>query len=428
MKRSVIIRRKLNSLARRLGWTWAPARPVQAWISPTTVCNLNCRTCGRFISHAKFQHMSAETYQIVRREIMPALGSVILTGVGEPLLAPLLPEMIADCRRYDIRPELTTNGMIWNEEIFGEIAALGGRVALSVDGADKETMEYVRRGLNYETFLKTAEGLARLKRGARESGFGARDSGLGAWGSGLGTRNSELGTRNSTFEFYLNVVLLRMNLGQLGAIVNQAAQWGVDCIYFSNFGATDSPDKDFIQQSLETRPDIVNPVLDKVCAQCEAKGIRFSRPQFLSGAEGETKRAQGAVPSSEFRVPSSKDQVPSSEFRVPSSKDQVPSAEFRVPSPESRTPNHESQIPNPEPRTPNPGRLLQCALPWWAIYIEADGSVFPCCQWWPPIANLRDAPFARIWNSAAYREIRRTVNRTPLPGACRRCILGERRF
>src|SRR5690554_5494327 len=102
MKKSVVIRRKINSLARRLGLPWAPARPVKAWISPTLRCNLRCRACARHISHTQFQDMSEETYAIIRRDILPSLGHVVLTGAGEPLLAPLLGQMIEDCDRQGV--------------------------------------------------------------------------------------------------------------------------------------------------------------------------------------------------------------------------------------------------------------------------------------------------------------------------------------
>lgn len=339
MKRSVIIRRKLNSLARRLGWEWAPARPIRAWVSPTTVCNLRCRICARFIGDAvKPRHMSDEIYAVVRREILPYVGEVILTGVGEPLLAPLLPRMLEDCERSRAHVIMTTNGTVWKDEVFRRIARMGGRVTLSVDGPDAATMETVRPGLKFETFRDNVERLGALKAEHADTGFA----------------------------LFFNVVLLKMNIDRLDEIVEWAARLGVDCIFFSNFSATGLTN-DFVDQTLERQPEIVNPALDRACALCERHGIGFARPQFLSGSGGETKVGAG-------------------------------------------------------------GRLLQCPLPWWAIYIEANGSVMPCCQWWPPLANVLDAPFAKIWNGPAFRKVRREVNRLPLPPSCQRCSLGDRAF
>lgn len=338
MRTSVIIRRKLNSLARRLRWTTAPCRPIRAWISPTTRCNLRCRTCSKFNGSVDFRDMSPETYAILKRELMPGLAEVNLTGVGEPLMAPLLPEMLDDAARAGAHVSLTTNGMIWDEAVAKRLVEIGARVMISVDGADADTMEAVRPGLKFGAFTENLERFADLRADAGDSGF----------------------------ELYFNVVMLRMNLDQLGVIADWAGRLGVDCVYFSNFGATGILD-DFAGQSLERHPEIVKPVLDKVGARCDELGLRYQRPQFLSDAEGETKRAES-------------------------------------------------------------GRLLECPLPWWGVYIEADGGVFPCCQWWPPIANIHDAPFGKVWNGEAYRKIRHDVNRLPLPESCQRCVLGERAF
>ncbi len=340
---SIIIRRKINSLARRRGWTWAPARPIKAWISPTTVCNLNCRTCGRKISDVTIGHLRPETYAIIRRDLLPGLGHVILTGVGEPLLAPLLPEMIDDCRRRAIRIEMTTNGTIWKEEVFKPLSKMTARVIVSVDGARRETLEAIRCGIPFDAFRKNVERVAQLKRRAG----------------------------NADFELFFNVVLLKDNLSEINEIVRWGAELGVNCIYFSHFNAEGHTDE-FADQTVENHPERVAPVLAEATALCDSHGIKYLCPLNRESGGG------GA--------------------------------------PAAPPPSVESC------------RLGQCALPWWAVYIEADGSVLPCCQWWPPIANLHDTPFGRIWNGPVYRSIRRTVNRRPLPGPCQKCILGERVF
>ena len=339
MKPSVVFRRKINSLARRLGWSWAPAHPIKAWISPTTRCNLRCRTCARHFSHSRFLDMSEETYGIIRREILPGLGHVVLTGAGEPLLSPLLGRMIEDCDRQGAFIEMTTNATIWDEAIFQRLARCRARVIASVDGAAAETVEYVRPGLDHGVFLENLDRLAAVRAGAQ----------------------------GEKFQFYFNVVLLRRNLEELEAVVELAHRLGVDGIWFSNFSAAGHTG-DFAEESLEHDPDVLIPALDRAAQRCEALGIPYLRPLAACHCHVDAACAGDG------------------------------------------------------------GRMLQCPLPWWAVNIEADGSVLPCCQWWPPVANIHDAPFGVIWNGSAYRKIRQTVNRVPLPEPCRRCILGERRF
>ena len=340
MRKRIIVRRKLNSLSRRLRWERALARPFQAWVSPTTRCNLRCRTCSKFDgSMGKFRDMSEETYAVIQREIMPYLGEVTLTGAGEPMMAPILPKMLDDCERYQVRPKLITNGTVNDETLLRRLVRMGSELVVSVDGADEETLKYVRPGLKFSDFCETLENIARLKKELKTPGF----------------------------DYIFNIVMLRRNIDQLEQIVDWAARLNVGCIFFSNFRAIDHPDKTFAEESLEKHPGIVSPVLDSAIRKCESLGIHSVRPQFTSDGDAATKKSKN-------------------------------------------------------------GRLLNCAAPWWGLMIEADGSIFPCCQWWPPIGNIHDKPFAQIWNGPEFREIRRSVNALPLPPSCQQCILDARRF
>jgi MoaA/NifB/PqqE/SkfB family radical SAM enzyme len=72
-----------------------------------------------------------------------------------------------------------------------------------------------------------------------------------------------------------------------------------------------------------------------------------------------------------------------------------------------------------------PLALPRCYHPWSHGYIRADGTVQGCCYSdMLVMGNLREQSFAEIWNGAAYRRLRETVNRTP-PACCRTC---EMRF
>lgn len=60
-----------------------------------------------------------------------------------------------------------------------------------------------------------------------------------------------------------------------------------------------------------------------------------------------------------------------------------------------------------------------CARPFQELEVRADGSVYTCCSAWlpVPIGDIRETPLDEIWNSAAAREIRRSV----LDGDYRHC-------
>jgi MoaA/NifB/PqqE/SkfB family radical SAM enzyme len=81
-------------------------------------------------------------------------------------------------------------------------------------------------------------------------------------------------------------------------------------------------------------------------------------------------------------------------------------------------------------RRNNPDRFVQyprfaspaCQIPWAECLITAEGKVnIGCCSSYE-LGDLRQDPFAAIWNGRKYRKLRKTVNgRRPLP-PCRKGV------
>jgi radical SAM protein with 4Fe4S-binding SPASM domain len=72
-------------------------------------------------------------------------------------------------------------------------------------------------------------------------------------------------------------------------------------------------------------------------------------------------------------------------------------------------------------------RRRKCVWPWTGAYIAANGDVVPCCivadADTAKMGNVFERDFAEIWNSPAYRELRRRIRSHDLPGYCRNCYL-----
>lgn len=87
------------------------------YIEISNMCNLQCPFCiqnqrpPHSLSFAQFAH--------VIREIKPYTQYVYLHVMGEPLLHPLLPEFLEECRKENIQVNITTNGTLlkkrWKE-------------------------------------------------------------------------------------------------------------------------------------------------------------------------------------------------------------------------------------------------------------------------------------------------------------------------
>jgi pyrroloquinoline quinone biosynthesis protein E len=67
----------------------------------------------------------------------------------------------------------------------------------------------------------------------------------------------------------------------------------------------------------------------------------------------------------------------------------------------------------------------KCPWPWTSAFISASGDVVPCCIIADPetvsMGNIFEEDFRSIWNSPAYRELRRRIRSGDLPGYCRNC-------
>lgn len=66
-----------------------------------------------------------------------------------------------------------------------------------------------------------------------------------------------------------------------------------------------------------------------------------------------------------------------------------------------------------------------CPWPWNRSYVAANGDVVPCCviadSSVVKMGNVFEEPFAKIWNNARYRELRRAIATDDVPPYCLTC-------
>lgn len=77
-------------------------------IESTNVCNYHCEMCPRLKLEVPLKHMPMSVY----RQILKNIGKVKyidLTGWGEPLLHPQIPEMIKLAKKQSVKVSFTTN-------------------------------------------------------------------------------------------------------------------------------------------------------------------------------------------------------------------------------------------------------------------------------------------------------------------------------
>jgi len=121
----------------------------QIYFYLTEGCNLACRHCWvapKFDAQGDNKvFIPVELFEAAIREAKPlGLDSVKLTG-GEPLMHPQLSKLLDVLRREEVNLTIETNGLLCTPSIAADIAKSTKRfVAVSIDGADASTHEWIR--------------------------------------------------------------------------------------------------------------------------------------------------------------------------------------------------------------------------------------------------------------------------------------------
>jgi len=225
------IRRKVNSLSRRAGWSYAPALPIRAWIASTSRCNLKCRTCYLHLIGTDFSDMKPEVYERVRRELFPALQEVYLSGAGEPFLADVFYRMLDDVLGSEKRITVVTNGTILRTDYLERLVRAPSIIMVSLDATTPDVLDHIRPGARLDRvieFMKTVK--AMMDRSAHPA-----------------------------FQFQISYVVTRSNVAQLSDCVELAHRYGIRTVAFSSFVTGGRTDEFACKESLMSRPEEVLP-------------------------------------------------------------------------------------------------------------------------------------------------------------------------
>jgi radical SAM protein with 4Fe4S-binding SPASM domain len=186
-----------------------PELPHEIQVEVTGACNLACRMCLVRYAPRIGRRSGAMPLAAFRRllEDLPDLERVTLQGLGEPLLAPDLLEMVEACTTRGIAVGFNSNGTLLTRDVADRVVATGlSWLHISLDGATAETYEGVRDGARFDVVRRNLEGLLDARRAA------------GA------TRPRIL----------LVFVAMRRNVAELPELVRLAHAWGVDGVRVQN--------------------------------------------------------------------------------------------------------------------------------------------------------------------------------------------------
>jgi MoaA/NifB/PqqE/SkfB family radical SAM enzyme len=154
----------------RLLWDYLRAKsqvrglPVEYIAETTAKCNLYCPMCPRETYPQPKRDMEQDIFERLVEESGRSAEHMMLIGLGEPLLDPLIFDRIEYCARHNISTLLSTNGTLLDETACDRILRSPlENITLSFDGATKESFEYYRKGARFESVRDNFVRLARMK-------------------------------------------------------------------------------------------------------------------------------------------------------------------------------------------------------------------------------------------------------------------------
>lgn len=179
-----------------------------AQIEPVGQCNLRCRMCPIQFRpdgppYGPLAFMKPETFRRLLDE-MPALQTLHLQGMGEPLMHPRFFEMVRYATARGVRVTTNTNLTLLSAR-RARLCVESGLAELhaSLDAASAEVYERIRLRAKFARVTRHLEELLRLRR--------------------------TLGATNPRVR--LVTVAMRENLHELAAVVELAAALGVDSVF-----------------------------------------------------------------------------------------------------------------------------------------------------------------------------------------------------
>jgi MoaA/NifB/PqqE/SkfB family radical SAM enzyme len=370
-------------------------------------CNLRCVMCAstvlrnQGITPLMDMRLPENTLTRFRKlePYIPHFQTISLTGSGEPLLSPALPDildMLSPHRNTSIG--FTTHFQIFDRERAELLVRTGVQsITISVDGACKETYEKIRVNAKWEKLLRNIDLLNEVK--------------------------SE--RRSSTPNIVFAANCMRQNIEELSDLIDFARTHGGYSVLATN---TVIYDKAMQREALVHYPDLTRRMVTETIRRAQLHGIWFDNRVWDIHNEVQTIEPdllRSGIVAKPAQIPASA--LPEQEVThvcsTPSSTQPALSASERV-----RTRPHDSPPLPPRPEKERADIIKACQMPWTGLMAESDGRVRVCCYTSPTLGNLNTQTLEEIWNGPPAQSLRRSFLAGRPPAGCRNCPIFTKTF
>lgn len=347
--------------------------PMEIQLESTDVCNARCVMCNHFYKNGT--HPIRQQFGVVHKlnNILPYLRTIFLHGNGEPFMVPNIKEYLFAFSKYMIKFATNSNLSIVNDDILEVLRGNFTELNVSCDAADRDTYEYIRRGLSFDKFIENCKTV-----------------------------------RLSCPNLYMRMmsIAMRQNIQSLPDIVRLAAELGFDEIVFTELSTDTRLDNE--EDTMTHYPFIAKKYLQLAIAVGQKQGIKVRVPEIRVDEIPENEEAEWA----EFnRIKLFKTKreldVLRQKLARNSSYQEKKFAEYDF-----------EKLPD----------LVKCkfiGICDWCIqrpYIDLDGNVSVCCiNQYIRIGNIFELTFEEIWNGLPIQNIRKMFYGGKLPHFCSGC-------
>ena len=147
---------RLNDLEALLGRDTLHSSPTHMEVDFLSQCNFRCLMCHQ--SKMEIPPSKLHDDQIdVLIDKLPILETVLIAGLGEPLLYKNIDKFLPYLSRYHCQAHMFTNGELIDQRL--DVLSHLNRISVSFDGATKKTFEGLRAGSNFKKIVSNIQKL-----------------------------------------------------------------------------------------------------------------------------------------------------------------------------------------------------------------------------------------------------------------------------
>jgi MoaA/NifB/PqqE/SkfB family radical SAM enzyme len=223
--------------------------PIHLNVETTTRCNAACISCAKGHGAVEAEDLQPEVFEKIERQLLPLARTINLAGLGEPLLAARFDEFYARATRNNAFVHFVTNGTALTIERLDRFARRKSFLAVSIDGATRETFESIRHHVRFDRVMESLRLYKKIRAIYPEVG--------------------------ATLAF--NFVAMRRNIAELPAVVDLASEVAADSIVVIDLATPHLP-PEIAAEHLSHCPDLANRLFDEASERARERGIGLYLP------------------------------------------------------------------------------------------------------------------------------------------------------